>query len=427
MPQLKIRVERVALAEGSPTVAWVSLDGFLDASTLLSFERTLALLHGEGQGDVVLDCAALLYANSSAVGTMLNYRNLLLKEGRDLLLARVSTQVRTTLDLLGLSLALPCLPGRSQVAAYLASAPPGERQWPVPAEPHAAPAEAAAPSDAGRAAPAPAPERKIMMIAPEENRFTDVTKMRLAAPNGRFHIVSSCSEALHDFDVVDPDLVILEDPMRGSEDFLWAIKTEKGKSIVPVVKLYWTGTDIEARRDFKVWEDDFLVEPFEVMEFFALCEAELKRFPDDRKVLLHQTHFEFRTRKENLHRARELGQSLLGKSGLAEAAATAMSNAFAEALENAARHGNGYDPGKHIDVVFLLDRQKVSITVADEGRGFDFRPHLDRAAQHEPVPPERLRQTRGSLGKLGIALMARSTDRLEYLEPGNRVRLTKFV
>ncbi|MBM4040548.1 MAG: STAS domain-containing protein [Planctomycetes bacterium] len=422
MPQLKIHIRRSTVGDGLP-VAWVELDGFLDASTVLSFDNTLQLLHREGQGAVVLDFRAVLYANSSAIGAILNYRNLLLQEGRELALMHLSPQVRTTLDLLGLSAVLPCLANKAAVVEYLTSAPPGK------AAPPPAPEGAAAPSPAAGLVSRPAAvavaKRHILMIAPEENRFTDILKMRLLVPRGRFEIVASCSEALHRFDEVDPDLIILEDPMKGSEDFLWAVKTEKGKSVVPVIKLYWTGTDIETRREFKIWEDDFLLEPFEVMELFALSEAELRRFPEDRKVLLHLAHFEFRTRKANIARAGELAASLLGKSGLAAAGVAAMSAAFAEAVENAARHAHGYAPEKRIDVTFLLDREKVAITVSDEGPGFDFAPHLERARQQPPVPPERLQQSRGGLGKLGIPLMARCVDQLEYLGSGNSVRLTK--
>jgi anti-anti-sigma factor len=423
MPQLHAQVRRATIGDKLP-VAWVQLEGFLDASTVLSFENTLALLHREGQGDVVLDFAGVLYANSSAIGAILNYRNLFSLQSCDLVLIRLAPQVRATFELLGLLPVLPCLDSEEAASRYLLSAPAGQRDL---AAFGARPAPAGGPPQPA-AAPAERPaKRNVMMIAPEENRFTDITKMRLLVPGGHFQIVTSCSEALHHFDVLDPDLIILEDPMHGSEDFLWAVKTEKGKSVVPVIKLYWTGTDIETRKEFKIWEDDHLVEPFEVMELFALSEAELKRFPEDRKVVQHLTHFEFRTRRENLARAGELAAGLLKKSGLGPEHVSALAAAFAEAIENAARHAHDYAPEKCIDVVFLLDREKVTITVTDEGPGFDFHPHLDRARSEQPVAPERLRQARGALGGLGIPLMARSADEIEYLSSGNRLRLTKLL
>ncbi|MFW6107127.1 MAG: ATP-binding protein [bacterium] len=426
MPHLSLDVRRSALEEGRP-VAWLSVDGFLDASTVLSFENTLEQLHNEGQGDVVVDFGGVLYANSSAIGALLNYRNLLLQAGRELLLVGVRPQVRTTFDLLGLSAVVPCLPDEGAARAYLQSAPVGERDPEAFARPSAA---------AKGAAAAPQAEEEtirslepascnVMMIVPEENRFTDITKMRLLTPDGKFRIVTDCTEALHVFDEVSPDLVVLEDPLAGSEDFLWRVKTEKGKSIVPVIKLYWTGTDINSRKEFKIWENDFLVEPFELMELFALAEAELRRIPEDRKVLLHETHFEFRTREENLRRANELAATLFQKAGLGEEDTAAIAAAFAEALENAARHGHGYDPQKCIDVVFLLDRSSLSITVTDEGEGFDYRPHLQRARNAQPIDPERLRRSRGDLGGLGIAMMRQCTDELQYLDKGNSLRLVK--
>jgi anti-anti-sigma factor len=423
MPQLSQQARRSTLAGGQP-VAWLSLDGFLDASTVLSFENTLELLHRDEQGDVVVDFARVMYANSTAIGTILNFRNLLLQGGRELLLVRVNPQVRVTFDLLGLSAVVPCLPDEDAAARYLESAPVGER------DPEAFAARARAAE--GKAAAAPPPIRSVeparcnvLMIVPEENRFTDITKMRLLIPQGTFRIVTDCTEALHVFDDLDPDLVILEDPLSGSEDFLWRIKTEKGKSIVPIIKLYWTGTDINSRRNFKIWEDDYLVEPFELMELFALAEAELRRIPEDRKVLLHQTHFELRSREENLRRANELATTFFEKAGLAGEDAASFAAAFAEALENAARHAHHYDPEKRIDVVFLLDREKLAVTVTDEGGGFDFRPHLQRAEEALPVGEDRLRQARGNLGGLGISLMKRCTDELEYLDGGSSVRLVK--
>ena len=423
MPQLKLEVRRSTVGADLPVV-WVALDGFLDASTVLSFENTLALLHRDEKGDIVLDLAGVLYANSSAIGTILNYRNLLLEEGRELVLMKVRPQVKTTFDLLGLPAVVPCLPDEAAALKYFLSAPVGQRDAEhFAAKPPAAVGAGVARERAPLRSVEPS-ECNVMMIVPEENRFTDIMKMRLMTPHGRFRIVSDCTEALHVFDELSPDLVVLEDPLAGSDDFVWQIKAERGKSIVPIIKLYWTGTDIEARKEFKIWEDDFLVEPFELMELFVLSEAELRRMPEDRKLLLHQTHFEFRTREENLRRANELAATFFQKAGLSGEASTSLAAALSEALDNAARHAHGYDPAKCIDVVFLLDREKLAITVTDEGKGFDYQSHLARS-QEQTIDEVRLRQSRGNLGGLGIALMRRCTDRLEYLNGGNAVRLIK--
>ena len=424
MPQLQVQVRRSVVGDDIHVV-WLTLDGFLDASTVLSFENTLEVLHSDERGEIVLDLGRLLYANSSAIGTILNYRNLLLETGRELILVNVHPQVQTTFDLLGLSAVVPCLPDEAAAAAYLQSAPAGDRdaerfrRGAGPAEADDEETRAVEPIQSVEPA-----ECHVMMIVPEENRFTDIMRQRLATPHGVFRIVSDCTEALHVFDDMHPDLVVLEDPLAGSDDFVWRIKTERGKSIVPIVKLYWTGTNLDERKEFRVWEDDFLVEPFELMELFVLSERELRRIPEDRKVLLHQTHFEFRTREENLRRANDLAASFFQKAGLSGEAITQLAAGFAEALENAARHAHAYDAEKCIDVVFLLDREKLAITVTDEGPGFDWRPHVEQAAA-APIDSARLQQRRGKLGGLGIALMQRCCDELHYLDGGNAVRLIK--
>jgi anti-anti-sigma factor len=423
MPNLDIQLRRATHANTGAPIAWVILDGFLDASTVLEFENTLDFLSREEHTDVVVNFRKVLYANSTAIGTLLNYRNRLIEQGRELVLVRVSPEVRVTFDLLGLSTVVPCLRDEEAALAHLDSTLEPSEEAEAPAEAERAAAEAAAEEESPEP-PEPTASR-IMMVVPEENRFTDVTSMRLVKPDGQLRIVTDCTEALHTFGDLDPDLVILEDKLPGSEDFLWQVKTEQGRSIIPIIKLYWTGTDIGTRKEFKIWEDDFLIEPFELMELFALGESELRRIPDDRKRLLHATHFEFRTRDAHVARARELGATLIAKAGLNGDAATSVSAAFAEAIDNAARHGHHSVPEKCVDVVFLVDHEKLSITVTDEGEGFDFQPYLDRAVSADPLDAGRLRQSRGGLGGLGIALMFQSVDVLTYLGSGNAVRLVK--
>lgn len=423
MPSLDIQIRRATHSSTGAPIAWVVLNGFLDASTVLEFESTLDFLSREEDTDVVVNFAKVLYANSTAIGTLLNYRNRLIERGREFLLVRVSPEVRVTFDLLGVTTVVPCFRNEDDVLAHLDSTLEPAEEGEAPVEEQGEVPEAGA--EAELPVPAAPSASRILMVVPEENRFTDVTSMRLVKPDGQLRIVTDCTEALHAFNDLDPDLVILEDKLPGSEDFLWKVKTERGKSIIPVIKLYWTGTDIGTRKEFKIWEDDFLIEPFELMELFALGESELRRIPDDRQRLLHATHFEFRTRSQHLVRARELGATLIEKAGFAGDAVASLTAGFAEAVDNAARHGHASVPEKCIDVVFLLDHEKLSITVTDEGEGFEFQPHLDRAASADPLEGGRLRQSRGGLGGLGIALMAQCTDELTYLGPGNAVRLVK--
>ncbi|PYQ00247.1 MAG: hypothetical protein DMF82_22620 [Acidobacteria bacterium] len=89
--------------------------------------------------------------------------------------------------------------------------------------------------------------------------------------------------------------------------------------------------------------------------------------------------------------------------------------AVAEALSNAAVHGNRLHPHRHVRVlVVVTPRECVVVEVSDLGPGFDS------TQVGDPTHPARVLMPGGR----GIFLMKQLVDRVEYNEAGNRVRLT---
>lgn len=88
----------------------------------------------------------------------------------------------------------------------------------------------------------------------------------------------------------------------------------------------------------------------------------------------------------------------------------------AEALANAILYGNGRDPHKRVRVVMTIDDAAVSIEVSDEGNGFD----PDGVA--DPTLPDNIQRAGGR----GVFLIRRLMDEVEYLGPGNAVRLVLY-
>ena len=89
--------------------------------------------------------------------------------------------------------------------------------------------------------------------------------------------------------------------------------------------------------------------------------------------------------------------------------------AVAEALSNAALHGNKLAAGHLVRVaVELPSGGGAVVEVTDSGRGFDF------ATVSDPTDPARVLMPGGR----GVFLMKRLVDRLEYNDAGNIVRLT---
>jgi len=89
--------------------------------------------------------------------------------------------------------------------------------------------------------------------------------------------------------------------------------------------------------------------------------------------------------------------------------------ALEEALINAIKHGNHYDPNKHVQIVCGLSPSVVRIEIEDQGKGFDL------SAVPDPTDPENLESPCGR----GIMLMRGFMSRVEFNEKGNRVILEK--
>lgn len=89
--------------------------------------------------------------------------------------------------------------------------------------------------------------------------------------------------------------------------------------------------------------------------------------------------------------------------------------ALDEALANALKHGNSFDPSKVVMARVKVDDEAVSLTVVDEGPGFD----------PGSVPDPRAEENLQRPGGRGVLLMESSVDRVIRNASGNSVTLIK--
>lgn len=90
--------------------------------------------------------------------------------------------------------------------------------------------------------------------------------------------------------------------------------------------------------------------------------------------------------------------------------------ALEEALINAIKHGNHLNQSKHVHIQYIVDANKIEITIEDEGPGFD------RRSVPDPTLEENLERCCGR----GILLMEAYMDAVEYSQDGRRVRMIKY-
>jgi len=123
--------------------------------------------------------------------------------------------------------------------------------------------------------------------------------------------------------------------------------------------------------------------------------------------------------RSDLKAARDVEDAVVAevrRCGFSESTAFAVKLAMEEGINNAIRHGNGYDPNKTVEVAYEIDAGKVVIVVTDQGQGFD------PAGVPDPTIDENIEKPSGR----GIMLMRRYMDEVCFNERGNQVRMVKW-
>lgn len=87
-----------------------------------------------------------------------------------------------------------------------------------------------------------------------------------------------------------------------------------------------------------------------------------------------------------------------------------------EAFVNAVKHGNRMEPSKAVKIDYSVDRDKIEISMTDEGKGFD--PHV--------VPDPRYGDNLFRPAGRGLLLIRSYMDIVEYNDAGNSVRMVRF-
>jgi len=267
----------------------------------------------------------------------------------------------------------------------------------------------------------------ILLVVPRNDPFARVVDFHFSRVGWRvlcFHSVQECMERVVGGDAC---LVIVDHALEDAERLVRRIKCGAETSLIPVVGLFPRGKDPERADTFRVCGDEHLAEPFEVYTLLTLAEAELERISEEQALFRQQVCMQLPTEEGHIEEAGRQVAELLAQSGLDSEKQIALNAAFREALLNAAQHGNRYDRNRQIRILYLLDNEKVSIVVGDEGPGFDYHYYLDRSLSVDPVSAARERYEQGLLGGLGIMLMMRCSDRMEYNEKGNALTLRKYL
>jgi len=164
----------------------------------------------------------------------------------------------------------------------------------------------------------------------------------------------------------------------------------------------------------------------DIKEFIKKLSQEILTEPTDDVVLMGLQILSKKAREKTIFipsipgeivRVEDVILPALSAKGYGERALFAVRLALEEAIINAIKHGNELDPTKKVRLDFLVEDDKVALTVTDEGKGFN----PDQVP--DPWSDEGLAAESGR----GLALMRAYMDDVRYNEKGNVVTMTKYA
>ncbi len=426
MPKLEILPENLPI-DDSVTCVVLHIKGFVDAPNYEQFVTTLEKTVAKEQKFLIVEFSGVSYINSTGISALIKTQGMLSKRGGALVMAHVPRTVAVSLNLLGLTTVVPLVKDVRRARDVVRKVAGGSL-------PSGGLEEAAEIKETARRipvwpqSPILSESAAVIILVPQEGHFSDVVRMRLEKRNARFYLFHSPEEALKQFRSIAPDVVVVDDRVDPKGLFLARVKLEKGKGLTSVIKLYPHGSNVKRRSGFRIWENDYLVDPFELMELFSLAETELRRVPEDRQHYMQEVRWAFRSTPDRVEKASELAFKLLSQSGLDVNSLDSLFAAFKEAVDNAVKHGNEHSKEKQVEVIYLLERDRVRIQVTDEGKGFDYEFYLAWSLTASALQEAKRKIVKeGQKGGLGILLMRRCTDKLEYRGVGNVVCLEKKI
>ena len=267
----------------------------------------------------------------------------------------------------------------------------------------------------------------ILVVVPALDFFSETLIYYFEKSGFAAKAVTSVAEALRHLQTQGAFAVATDSSVPESMRLSQTLKANRDSNRIPHFVLYPKGFNPDAPTSFMVQGDAQLTQPFEIRKMITMLEGELVRAAEAKDQIQQQVMFMFPSEESQIEAAFDFGHKIFEQSGLNDEGQVALAAAFREGVGNANQHGNKYRKEKKIDVLYLLDREKITIVIKDMGDGFDHQRYVKHGKASDAITAARERGAQGRMGGLGIMLMLKCCNRIEYNQKGNAITLTKTL
>ncbi len=120
-----------------------------------------------------------------------------------------------------------------------------------------------------------------ILVVEDEESFVEALKVGLKREGFRVEIARDGVQALEMFDIVKPDVILL-DIMLPRMSGIDVCRQLRKKTLTPIIMVTAKGAEIDTVVGLEVGADDYVTKPYRMRELTARIRAVLRRVPSDR-------------------------------------------------------------------------------------------------------------------------------------------------
>lgn len=275
-------------------------------------------------------------------------------------------------------------------------------------------------------------EKNIFIISDNPDKFQELTK-QLADTKIIPQFISSAKLLKENkekpMDLQNILLALIDFPPDSPEydEITFLLKMDNTLPLIGLIGLIPPNYDPLKMRSLKIICDRWVKNSAGLDELKEVILSDISRIEEERVFFKHRLKMRLPTENKYTEKLTTTLEKLIGEASFDSEQRSEFIAAIKESIMNGARHGNKNDKDKFLDIEYLVDKKKITLTIADEGPGFDYDQYIKRS---EKSPQEILNQTRDKPSEngagFGIVLMKKCVDELVYMPPGNILSLIKY-
>ncbi len=120
-----------------------------------------------------------------------------------------------------------------------------------------------------------------VLVVEDEESFVEALKIGLKREGFRVEVARDGEQALQMFDIVQPDLILL-DVMLPKLSGIDVCRALRKKTLTPIIMVTAKGAEIDTVVGLEVGADDYVTKPYRLRELVARMRAVMRRVPQDR-------------------------------------------------------------------------------------------------------------------------------------------------